>query len=241
MTPRCRCRPPRPWPTPASSRTRSRRSRGPRRVLREFEFTGRRDGDRAELDGRARDRGDLYALLTASRDDAVAIVNEMLADAGAVPQLVRHDEWDWHLHAVGARARPADPDRGRGRDGDDRRDPRRRDVPARRLRRRRPAAASSSTCPATARSGSARPPAATATRSRPTGPAGAVRACRQRTSSDAAVRRSGRDRARPWTSGNVSPGLGSELILVLVTPPVEHEHEPPGADLVDDPLGVDRR
>ena len=25
----------------------------------------------------------------------------MLADAGAVPQLVRHDEWDWHLHAVG--------------------------------------------------------------------------------------------------------------------------------------------
>ena len=25
----------------------------------------------------------------------------MLAAAGAVPQLVRHDEWDWHLHAVG--------------------------------------------------------------------------------------------------------------------------------------------
>ena len=25
----------------------------------------------------------------------------MLADAGAIPQLVRHDEWDWHLHAVG--------------------------------------------------------------------------------------------------------------------------------------------
>jgi predicted RNA-binding Zn ribbon-like protein len=24
----------------------------------------------------------------------------MLAEAGALPQLVRHDEWDWHLHAV---------------------------------------------------------------------------------------------------------------------------------------------
>jgi predicted RNA-binding Zn ribbon-like protein len=26
----------------------------------------------------------------------------MLAEAGAVPQLVRHDELDWHLHAVHA-------------------------------------------------------------------------------------------------------------------------------------------
>ena len=67
----------------------------------EFQFTGRRDGDRAELDAVRAIRGDLYALLTASRDDAVTIVNEMLAAAGAVPQLVRHDEWDWHLHAVG--------------------------------------------------------------------------------------------------------------------------------------------
>jgi predicted RNA-binding Zn ribbon-like protein len=24
----------------------------------------------------------------------------MLADARALPQLVRHDHWDWHLHAV---------------------------------------------------------------------------------------------------------------------------------------------
>jgi predicted RNA-binding Zn ribbon-like protein len=67
----------------------------------EFEFTGRRDRDRAELDAVRAIRADLYALLTASRDDAVAMVNEMLASAGAVPQLVRHDVWDWHLHAVG--------------------------------------------------------------------------------------------------------------------------------------------
>lgn len=67
----------------------------------EFEFTGRRDGDEAELAAVRAIRADLYALLTASRDDAVVIVNRMLDDAGAVPQLVRHDQWDWHLHAVG--------------------------------------------------------------------------------------------------------------------------------------------
>ena len=66
----------------------------------EFEFTGRRDRDRAELESVRAIRGDLRALLTASRDDAVGIVNDMLAEAGAVAQLVRHDVWDWHVHAV---------------------------------------------------------------------------------------------------------------------------------------------
>ena len=42
----------------------------------------------------------LRELLTADRDDAVEIVNEMLAEARAVPQLVRHDECDWHIHAI---------------------------------------------------------------------------------------------------------------------------------------------
>ncbi|HEY0952718.1 CGNR zinc finger domain-containing protein [Nocardioides sp.] len=67
----------------------------------EFEYTGRHDGDRAELDGVRAIRPALYELLTADRDTAVGIVNAMLAEAGAVPQLVRHDVWDWHLHAVG--------------------------------------------------------------------------------------------------------------------------------------------
>jgi len=66
-----------------------------------FQFTGRRDGDAAELAAVRAIRSDLYALLTSSRDEAVGIVNRMLAAAGAVPQLIRHDEWDWHLHAVG--------------------------------------------------------------------------------------------------------------------------------------------
>ncbi len=28
------------------------------------------------------------------------MVNELLADARALPQLTRHDRFDWHLHAV---------------------------------------------------------------------------------------------------------------------------------------------
>ena len=68
------------------------------------EYTGRRDGDRAELDAVRRLRPRLRALLTSDRDDAVAIVNEMLAEANALPQLVRHDHWDWHLHAVDPQA-----------------------------------------------------------------------------------------------------------------------------------------
>ena len=67
-----------------------------------FEYTGRHDRDRAELDAVRRIRPDLRALLVAARDDAVEMVNEMLASAGALPRLVRHDNYDWHLHAVGA-------------------------------------------------------------------------------------------------------------------------------------------
>jgi predicted RNA-binding Zn ribbon-like protein len=65
-----------------------------------FEYTGRRDGDAAELDAVRRLRPVLRGLLTSDRDRAVELVNAMLADAHALPQLVRHDHWDWHLHAV---------------------------------------------------------------------------------------------------------------------------------------------
>jgi predicted RNA-binding Zn ribbon-like protein len=67
----------------------------------EFEYTGRRDRDEAELEAVRAIRPRLFELLTADRDEAVELVNAMLAEAGAVPQLVRHDVWDWHLHAVG--------------------------------------------------------------------------------------------------------------------------------------------
>ena len=63
-------------------------------------YTGRLTGDRAELDELRDLRPHLRELLTAGRDDAVAIVNAMLREAGALPQLVRHGDMDWHLHAV---------------------------------------------------------------------------------------------------------------------------------------------
>ncbi|WP_426563987.1 CGNR zinc finger domain-containing protein [Angustibacter sp. McL0619] len=66
----------------------------------EFSYTGRRDGDLAELDALRALRPVLRRVLTADRDDAVQLVNAMLADARAVPQLVRHDPFDWHVHAV---------------------------------------------------------------------------------------------------------------------------------------------
>src|SRR6476646_9386500 len=56
--------------------------------------------DRAELDAVRELRPRLRQLWTSDTDEAVALVNELLADAGALPQLVRHGEWSWHLHAT---------------------------------------------------------------------------------------------------------------------------------------------
>lgn len=63
-------------------------------------YTGRIDRDVAELGQVRALRSDLRALLTAERDDAVAQVNTMLREAGALPRLVRHGSMDWHVHAV---------------------------------------------------------------------------------------------------------------------------------------------
>jgi predicted RNA-binding Zn ribbon-like protein len=65
-----------------------------------FEYSGRRDRDQAELAEVRALRPVLRRLLLASRDEAVGTVNQMLAEARALPQLVRHDGWDWHLHAI---------------------------------------------------------------------------------------------------------------------------------------------
>jgi predicted RNA-binding Zn ribbon-like protein len=71
------------------------------RVWEEYQYSGRRDRTRAELDAVRALRPRLRALLTADRDDAVALVNELLSEAQAVPQLTRHDTFDWHIHAIG--------------------------------------------------------------------------------------------------------------------------------------------
>jgi predicted RNA-binding Zn ribbon-like protein len=66
----------------------------------EFPYTGALARDAAELESVRALRGPLRELLTADRDEAVRIVNRTLADRDARPRLVRHDGWDYHLHAT---------------------------------------------------------------------------------------------------------------------------------------------
>ncbi|GAA4361285.1 CGNR zinc finger domain-containing protein [Angustibacter luteus] len=66
----------------------------------EWSYTGRRDGDGAELAAVRALRPVLRGLFVADRDDAAILVNTMLAEAGAVPRLERHGSFDWHVHAV---------------------------------------------------------------------------------------------------------------------------------------------
>jgi predicted RNA-binding Zn ribbon-like protein len=66
----------------------------------EYSYTGSRRRGRVELESVRELRAVLRRLLTSDRDDAAKQVNAMLSDAGALPQLVRHDPFDWHLHAL---------------------------------------------------------------------------------------------------------------------------------------------
>jgi predicted RNA-binding Zn ribbon-like protein len=74
----------------------------------EFSYTGRHERTQAELDAVRAVRGRLRELLSSDRDAAVGLVNAWLSDAGAVPQLVRHDDYDWHIHAIDQEAPLAD-------------------------------------------------------------------------------------------------------------------------------------
>src|SRR5947208_1849792 len=69
--------------------------------LDEHAFTGTRLGDAAELESVRQLRPRLRTLLTSDRDTAAGLVNELLAEENALPQLVRHSGHDWHIHAVG--------------------------------------------------------------------------------------------------------------------------------------------
>ncbi len=71
-------------------------------------WTGRRTRTRTELDAVRRLRPKLAELWRADEDSCVGIVNRLLRDAHALPQLVKHDDWDYHLHATPAHAPLAD-------------------------------------------------------------------------------------------------------------------------------------
>lgn len=73
-------------------------------LLEDGAWTGSRSHDEAEVESMRLLRPRLRQLWTASEDDAVALVNDVLRQAPALPQLVRHDDWDWHLHATAPEA-----------------------------------------------------------------------------------------------------------------------------------------
>ncbi|MGD9959569.1 CGNR zinc finger domain-containing protein [Nocardioides sp.] len=63
-------------------------------------YTGAHLHTEAELAAVRALRPAMRELLTSERDEAVAIVNHLLASEQALPQLIRHGTTDWHLHAV---------------------------------------------------------------------------------------------------------------------------------------------
>lgn len=73
--------------------------------VRAWGWTGSRTRDRRELEEVQALRHELLELWTEPDDERVVErVNGMLREAGALPQLVRHDDWDWHLHATAPEA-----------------------------------------------------------------------------------------------------------------------------------------
>jgi predicted RNA-binding Zn ribbon-like protein len=63
------------------------------------QWTGSRTHDGAELEAVRALRPRLREIWTGDKEPAVAAVNDLLREAHALPQLVRHDSWDYHLHA----------------------------------------------------------------------------------------------------------------------------------------------
>lgn len=60
-------------------------------------FPGARTRDHAELVSFQSLRAELRRLWTADEDTAAEGVNSLLRRANVLPQLVRHDDWGWHL------------------------------------------------------------------------------------------------------------------------------------------------
>ena len=71
-------------------------------------WTGSRRGDDAELQAVRDLRPRLRRFWELEEDELVEVVNAMLREAKALPQLVAHDQWSYHLHATSSDAPLAD-------------------------------------------------------------------------------------------------------------------------------------
>lgn len=67
--------------------------------LADYRFSGDRRATAALVAEVQALREPLWRLFTSERDAMVEVVNDWLAEAGARPRLVRHDQLDWHVHA----------------------------------------------------------------------------------------------------------------------------------------------
>jgi predicted RNA-binding Zn ribbon-like protein len=70
------------------------------RFVTDWKWSGGRARDQAELDGVRALRPRLARVWEMTKDEAAAFVNAELRRASALPQLVRHDRWDYHMHAT---------------------------------------------------------------------------------------------------------------------------------------------
>jgi predicted RNA-binding Zn ribbon-like protein len=73
-----------------------------------WQWSGPRTGDWAELAAVRELRPTLAEFWSADKDSVVEVVNQVLRERRALPQLVKHDEWDYHVHATAAEAPLAD-------------------------------------------------------------------------------------------------------------------------------------
>jgi predicted RNA-binding Zn ribbon-like protein len=71
-------------------------------------YTGRHERTAAELDDVRALRPRLRHLWDPDEDTVVALVNALLREGSALPQLIRHDGWPYHLHATPSDAPLAD-------------------------------------------------------------------------------------------------------------------------------------
>ncbi len=63
-------------------------------------WSGGRVGDQSELDAVRTLRPQLRELWRLDEADLVHVLNQILTEAEALPQLVDHDDLGWHIHAV---------------------------------------------------------------------------------------------------------------------------------------------
>jgi predicted RNA-binding Zn ribbon-like protein len=65
-----------------------------------WQWSGSRTGDQRELNQVRQLRPRLAQLWEMTEDEAAELVNTLLREFGALPQLLKHDGWEYHIHAT---------------------------------------------------------------------------------------------------------------------------------------------